>query len=136
MEMQKPNVDMQPGDVVFFTRCKKSVTPGTLEVAFKDAHGFGVILGMIPKHQKDPTAHAAMQCMGSVGYLAFDDIAEFLGEEQMKVCMTKFEEKYYAAEVLKEQKENVVEVSPILNVHEQPMGTGPTGLVITDEDKH
>lgn len=92
--MQKtPNI--KPGDVVFFksvTReCKKTSTP----VAFKGGTGFGVILGIVPPFGRPPTEAHLMMLMGSAGFVSFDDVVKFLGEDLGKKCIADFEEKYY-----------------------------------------
>lgn len=90
--MQKPSI--KPGDVVFFKQCSREMAKEKL-IAFKGGWGFAVMLGIVPPFGKPPIEAQLMALMGSAGYMAFDDVANFLGEEQGKLCVKMFEEKYY-----------------------------------------
>ena len=82
------------GDVVFFKSAKKGSDRKALEGRFK-GYGFGVLLGHVPPFQKDPPASELLRLMGSIGFISFDDVAEFFGNETGAQCVTKFEDKYY-----------------------------------------
>jgi hypothetical protein len=91
MSKQKPN--LKTGDAVFFKRAKESSDPDAKFIEFQ-GHGFGVFLGAIPNEIHDPTPQVLFQIMGSIGFCLFDDIVEFLGEEQGRIVLKKHEEKY------------------------------------------
>lgn len=84
---------INPGDVVYFQVVKKSA--GRKAPQFKlQGHGFGIFLGHVPPFQKDPPAHFIYSKIGAIGYISFDDVLEFLGQESLDTCMKKYEEKY------------------------------------------
>lgn len=92
-DAEKPNLN--PGDVVFFKIVKKSSRHNKFkEIAFK-GHGFGVLLGIVPPFAQDPPESHLMRLMGAAGYLSFDDVADFFGNEIGAQAVTKFEDKYY-----------------------------------------
>ena len=62
---------------------------------FKGAHGFGILLGTVPMFGKEPSPVDLLKLMGTVGFLSFDNVAEFLGDEQAEICVKKFEDKFY-----------------------------------------
>jgi hypothetical protein len=90
--MDKPNI--KPGDVIYFKECSQEMAKAKL-IGFKGGWGFAVMLGIVPPFGKPPIEAQLMALMGSAGYMAFDDVANFLGEEQAKLCVKMFEEKYY-----------------------------------------
>lgn len=85
---------MKNGDVVFFKKAKKDSRRKTGEVQFK-GHGFGILLGHVPPFAKDPPPNELFKMIGSVGFLTFDDVGEFFGNEVGAECVKKFEDKYY-----------------------------------------
>lgn len=86
---------LNPGDVVFFKKCTKLPTKRAQEIGFKGGHAFGVMLGVVAPFAPPPTEKILMPLMGHAGYISFDDVGNFLGEEQAKLCIKKFEDKYY-----------------------------------------
>lgn len=90
-------MNFQPGDLIFFKKAKKETHRRAAEGAFK-GHGFGVMLGHVPPFGKDPEPFMCVRLMGSIGYVSFDDIGEFLGNEIGAKVLAMFEAKYYAAE--------------------------------------
>lgn len=82
------------GDVVYFKKAKRFTKRGAPEATFK-GHGFGVFLGHLPPLKKDVLAIDLMKLMGSIGFLTFDDVGEFLGEEVAADVIKKFEDKYF-----------------------------------------
>lgn len=93
--LQPPEkVNLKPGDVVFFKRAKRKSDRKEKEIAFQ-GHGFGVLLGYLPPFQKDPDPAMLIRLMGSIGFMSFDDVANFLGDEFGAKCVKMFEEKYY-----------------------------------------
>lgn len=86
---------MQNGDVVFFKTAKKGSHRKAAEVSFKGM-GFGVLLGHVPPFQKDPPAEHLLRLMGTIGFLTFDDVAAFLGDEAAGKCVAAFHDKYYS----------------------------------------
>ena len=91
----KPVPKLNIGDVVFFKKVTKMPDRRSQEIGFKGGHGFGVMLGMVPPFAKAPPESLLMLLMGQAGYVAFDDVMNFFGEEVGKECVKKFEEKYY-----------------------------------------
>ncbi len=85
---------LSPGDIAFFKRAKKTSHRKSPEIMFK-GHAFGIILGIVPPFQKDPVESDLMRMIGTVGFLSFDDVAEFLGDVAGAECVKKFEDKYY-----------------------------------------
>lgn len=83
------------GDVVYFKKVTREIKRRSQEIGFKGGHGFGVMLGIVPPFQKEPAEGTLLQLMGQVGFMSFDDVKEFIGEDQMKVCVEKFKVKYY-----------------------------------------
>lgn len=81
------------GDIVYFKKFQQSLR-GSMPVNFSGM-GVGLMLGHVPENGKDLTAGAAFRILGTCGFMKFDDVAEFLGEEQAKVCLEKFTDKYY-----------------------------------------
>lgn len=89
---------MNPGDVVYFKKAKKSSERKDLEVGFR-GHGFGVMLGHVDAFTPDPTTDQVIGLLGGIGFVSFDDISEFLGEGHAAVVIKKFEAKYLKAPV-------------------------------------
>ncbi len=85
---------MKRGDLVYFKKAK--ISPHSKvngnEYVFT-GHGFGVLMGEVPLgrmiRQEDVLA-----LMGTVGYVRFDDVIEFLGAEIADTLITKFKAKY------------------------------------------
>ncbi len=94
---------MRNGDCVFFKEAKKTSRQNSPGVRFRGV-GFGILLGHVPPFQKDPPAAELFRLMGTVGFMSFDDVGEFLGEEQAAACVKKFEEKYYVKNVIEAEE--------------------------------
>lgn len=97
---------MKQGDIVFFKRAKNSSAIGSPEVAFK-GYGFGLMLGILPYNQKDPPLNHILPLLGGAGFVSFDDVLEFLGQEQGDLCLRKFEEKYLLKPPSPEQQQEL-----------------------------
>jgi hypothetical protein len=95
---------MKPGDVVFFRKAKRSVHRRSPEIGFA-GHAFGFLLGEVPMFAGDPSVRSIDRCLGSIGLVKFDDVAEFLGAEAGLECVKKFEQKYYPIPKLVEAEE-------------------------------
>lgn len=95
---------MKPGKVVYFRSAKLNTHRKTGDWAFKQGHGFGLLLGTVPLFGKEPSPVELLRLVGTIGFLSFDDVAEFVGEEQAEICVKKFEDKYYG---------KVVETNPV-----------------------
>lgn len=91
----KPIPQLNTGDVVFFKKCTKTLDRRAQEIGFKGGSGFAVMLGAVPAFAQMPTEAMLMMLMGRAGYIAFDDVFNFLGEDLAKECLKKFEDKYY-----------------------------------------
>lgn len=82
------------GDIVYFKEGKKGSSRKAHGARFK-GHGIGVFLGHVGPFEKEPSADEAIKLIGACGYLSFDDVADFLGDEQAHICVKKYEERYY-----------------------------------------
>lgn len=98
-EAPKPKTVEPPamGDVVYFKTAKKESGPKAHAMTFQ-GHGFGVFLGHVPKMMPDPNPTHLLRMMGQIGFLTFDDVGAFLGEESAKICVKMYEDKYYGKE--------------------------------------
>lgn len=85
------------GDVMFFKTAKKESRRNAKEMKFK-GHGFGVFLGHVPPFMPDPDPAQLIRMMGQIGFLTFDDVATFLGDEMAAKCVKMYEDKYYGQE--------------------------------------
>lgn len=85
---------MKSGDIVFFKKAKRDSRRSSPETTF-EGYCFGVLLGHVPPFHKDPNQAHAMQLMGTAGFVSFDDIIEFLGEELGNEVLKRFEDKYH-----------------------------------------
>lgn len=94
-----PDDAVKCGDVVFFRTFRKSLRQRTLknlDIGFREgAHGFGVMLGTVPKNAPEPHPVLIRRMMGQSGYVLFDDVIEFLGKEPGIEVVEKFKDKYY-----------------------------------------
>ena len=82
------------GDVVYFKQGRKGSHRKAPTATFK-GHGFGVFLGHLPPYEKDLEPAELVMQMGAIGFLTFDDVADFLGEDAAKKCVASYEAKYY-----------------------------------------
>jgi hypothetical protein len=85
---------MKPGEIVFFRKAKSKPMTVCPAVEFK-GHGYGIFLGHVPYAQPEPPPVVYITQLGSIGFISFDDVNEFLGDEAAVKCVQKFEEKYY-----------------------------------------
>jgi hypothetical protein len=88
-------MNLKSGDIVYFKTCTREPKRKAPVLTFKGAWGFGVLLGFLQPFAPPPTEKQLMPLMGNMGFLSFDDVEEFLGEEQAKLCIKKYEDKYY-----------------------------------------
>jgi hypothetical protein len=89
---------MKSGEIVYFKTAKRDSKRKTPLAQFKGL-GFGVFLGHLPPFAKEPQVDHLHRMMGAIGFLRFDDVAEFLGDEFGETCVKKFEDKYYGKEI-------------------------------------
>lgn len=85
---------IKPGDIVFFRKAKRSSHRKSPEISF-NGYGFAVMLGHVSLFQPDPPADHLLRLIGTIGFLSFDDVKNFLGDEAAASCVKKFEDKYY-----------------------------------------
>jgi hypothetical protein len=104
---------MNPGDIVFSKRLKTGTHKKDAEIEFR-GYAFSLLLGIVPPFAKEPPIEHIRRLLASVGFVSFDDVAGFLGEEQMFLCIKKFEEKY--ATQLIEKPAEPKEPTPLLTV--------------------
>lgn len=83
------------GDCVFFKDIRTSSRSKQSQAARFKHFGWGVLLGAIPPFGRDPNIGDVIRALGSIGYVSFDDVGEFLGDEIGAELVKKFEEKYY-----------------------------------------
>lgn len=94
----KQAVNLTAGDCVYFRKCQRGTKNVFPEIGFA-GHGFGIMLGIVPTNQKEPGPLQLFQMMGKIGFISFDAINEFLGEEVAKNVIEKFQDKYYGKEI-------------------------------------
>jgi hypothetical protein len=120
---------MKPGDAVFFKQARTSTRRNGQEVKFK-GYGFGVMLGHVPPFAGDPPIAHLFRMMGGIGFVSFDDIAKFIGDEMAQKCVEAFKDKYYGNVVVPEKpieeaqievESEVVEPSKIVGVNGSPL---------------
>lgn len=100
MEKPKP---LAVGDLIFTQEFKKN--SGRKSDRFKvKGHVFAIALGQLPPFAKDPPAEHLFRLMGTIGFLRFDEVADFLGDEMAKTCVEKFEAKYYGRPLTPEEQ--------------------------------
>lgn len=86
-------IKIEPGTVVYFTKAKTKPGLKTPEWGFK-GHGYGIMLGLVPPGTLPPPLDFIKYQMANVGFVGFDEIAEFLGKEVAETCVKKAIEKY------------------------------------------
>ena len=123
------------GDVVFFKKAKKATKRNAMEVTFK-GHAFGVMLGHVPPFAKDPTPDQLLRQMGAIGFMTFDDVAEFLGDDAGAKCVKMYEDKYYGKEA-QEAADQIAapppETSRLVDAAGVPM---PKTLEVVQDESH
>lgn len=98
--LQQPVTRINVGDVVFFKEVTKTCNfKRDLKLSFKGGTGFGVMLGVVAPFGKMPTDRLLLILMGQAGYISFDDVLAFLGDELGRKCVKMFEDKYYPKDV-------------------------------------
>lgn len=85
---------MKPGDIIFSKKFKTSLARKAPEIEVR-GHAFSLMLGHVPPFAKEPPLAHIGRLLGTVGFMSFDDVADFLGDEQAALCVQKFEEKYW-----------------------------------------
>lgn len=121
---------IKPGDVVYFHTVKEEPRRNAKDIRFVNGiYGFGLILGAHAPGMVPLTAEIFMTLMGQIGFLSYDNVNEFLGEEQMKICLTKFAEKYHPKELPLAPPESklVLPVSTETLTEVEKIGQGGTG---------
>lgn len=106
---------LKMGEIVFFRRCKRSSKRKAAEMELQ-GHGFGVFLGHVPPFVKDPEDWELLRMMGQAGFISFDDVRAFLGEETLKDLLTKFTKTYYGRnqeELMEEAKSRIQAVKQL-----------------------
>lgn len=86
------------GDIIYFKECRNGSKPKKSTGARFKGHGLGMFLGHVGPFEKEPTPEECIKLVGATGFLSFDDVAEFLGDEQAKLCVDRYEAKYYKPE--------------------------------------
>lgn len=123
---------MKNGDVVFFKEARDGSGRKARTMKFK-GHAFGVLLGHVPPFAKDPPPEHLLRLMGTIGFVSFDDVANFLGDEQAQKCVTMFEDKYYGQFALDQAPEvapeETAQPSGLLGADGQPMAATPLKAV-------
>lgn len=85
------------GDVVYFKTAQNSSRRKSNGATFK-GYGIGLFIGHVTPFGKDPSPTELLKLVGACGYLSFDDVADFLGDEQAQKCVQAYEKKYYSQE--------------------------------------
>lgn len=85
---------MNVGDLVFFKKAKRTTSLESPVVEFK-GYGFGLMLGHVPAFEPEPPAAHLLRMMGTLGFISFDDLGEFLGPSISAAIIKQFEDKYY-----------------------------------------
>jgi len=120
---------MNNGDVIYFKKAKEHPTRKSIELEFK-GHAFGILLGHVPPFAQEPPKDHVVRLLGSIGYLSFDDVGEFLGNEVGADVVKKFEEKYYAQPT--QQQELPLAPSGLVDTSGAPIGAEPQTEAVTD----
>lgn len=112
---EQVKIDLQFGDVIYFKKCRKKPNTQNLEIQFK---GFGIamVLGEMPPNKKGLPQEHLMPMMGQAGFISFDDIGEFLGEDVLKTVIQKFEAKHSGEKLIQEPKKTI-EDAQILDIN-------------------
>jgi len=111
--MSQPKAPMLgPGSVLFFKRVKTSKLKAAPEYSFQGT-GFGLLLGMVADHEKEPNLRDVFCILGKLGFVSLDDVGHFLGKEQMEEVVKKLELKYWGVTEAKDQTELPIEPSEV-----------------------
>ena len=102
---------IQNGDVIYFKDIKTGTRKNAIGARFKH-FGWGLLLGAIPPFGKEPQLDDLIRSMGTIGYIAFDDVGEFLGDEMGAKALAAFEAKYYKTKPVEEVKEGETPATP------------------------
>lgn len=101
---------MKSGNIVYFKKAKLSPFFSTQAHDFP-GFGFGLLLGTVPENVGVPPALLVYRLLGSIGYIKFDDLEEFLGRQVVEDVVKKFETKYSELSLAK-QPELPVQPNP------------------------
>lgn len=85
---------MKNGTIVFFNKAKSS-TKNTEPASQFKGHGFGILLGHVPTGAREPDIGHVLRVMGTLGFLSFDNVYEFLGKRLGDKVVKKFEAKFH-----------------------------------------
>lgn len=83
------------GDLIYFKNCKNLPDSKATEFGNFEGHGVGIFLGQLKPFVSGLTQVVVYKLLSSIGFIAIDDVAEFLSREQAQVCITKLEAKYF-----------------------------------------
>lgn len=86
--------EFRNGDLIYTGTFLRSTMGGFTPASFPDGLAVAVLIGKVPKRGPDLPKEQIFASLGSCGLITFDDVSEFLGEEQAKVCMDMFRQKY------------------------------------------
>lgn len=117
---------MKNGDVVYFKEAKEDLARKGKRVQFR-GHAFGVLLGHVGPFQKAPPPEHLLRLMGQIGFISFDDIGLFLGDELAEKVVKSFEDRYYGKEAQIEAAKSLPEDS---DTTEESTLPEPTKLLV------
>jgi hypothetical protein len=93
---QKEILRLKQGDIAFFREIKLEPRRNAKDIKFTNGiFGFGLMLGAHAPGMAPLTENSFMTLMGQCGFLSFDNLKEFIGEEEMNICIKKFQDKYH-----------------------------------------
>lgn len=114
---------MKAGDCVYFKSAKRATHHKAESKMFR-GHGVGILLGELPPAGRDLDIQTLFRLMGVVGFLTFDDVAEFLGKELGEKCVKDFEKKYYAATEKNLKAAAKAKPLELIDAHGKPLENG------------
>jgi hypothetical protein len=85
----------QLGDFLYFREAQTGIRKESKRVKFA-GHAFGMWVGVVPHFHKEPKDLDIFSMMGSLGWLTFDDVGEFLGPEAGNKVVEMYVKKYSA----------------------------------------
>lgn len=86
---------MNNGDIVFIKEATRAPDKKETRVQFI-GHGMCLLLGHLPPKIPMPPMDYYRILLGGIGFLSFDEVAEFLGKEAMDTCLNAFQKKYFS----------------------------------------
>lgn len=99
--------NVKPGDLIYVKDFKRSIKENGL-IKFSKGHGMAILIGQQMDHVPEPDVKNLFMLMGKIGFLTFDDLAEFAGVEKTKEIVTQFEAKYYGQPVAPKEKPSLL----------------------------